>query len=84
MLLGAILGVLCGLAGLLGLGGIGWVVLEFFGVSTRNQRAMKLGALFFGLPAGIVGFWIGYGIGTTLVPQEVRKPAPLAILDAGS
>jgi hypothetical protein len=74
VLFAAIMGVLCGLVGLLGAGGIGWVVLEFCGVGRRNYRALKLAALIFGLPAGLLGFWIGYGIGATMVPQETLSP----------
>lgn len=78
VLLASIVGVLCALVAGLAVGGIAWVILELCGVDNRNRRAVKLGMLCFGLPAGLVGFGYGYVLGANLVPPDQRAEAPTA------
>ena len=83
-LLATIVAVLCALAAGMAAGGIAWVALEMFGVGRKDGRAMKLGMLIFGLPAGLAGFWYGYVLGANMVPDHMRTETPAATVVANA
>jgi len=61
-----ILAVSCAAVGILGLGLIGYELLGFVGLRPHPRRRLQLAGLLFALPAGIVGAYIGYGLGGEL------------------
>lgn len=66
-ILGIILSLLCGLIGLGGAGLIAYQVLRIVGVPHANGQALRWAVGAFGIPVGIVGLFVGWRLGVTLV-----------------